>query len=525
MIYRFSEFEFDERTLTLSDAAGEIVPLQMRARELLLLLLRNAGATVPKSTILREVWGRENVSRSALPTQVSKLRIALKDNAEKDRLIETIPRKGLRLSCPIATAIDPAGHEVSVVQDADLVLSEDLKSDLIGDSPTIAVVPFGSDSPSEDMSWLAHALPADIVIALSRLRLLRVTAYASSSLLSQKDWSPSSVKASLGVDYSLTGILAGHGRHQELRAELADTRSQEVVWSERFEINIEDIHQAREEIVALVASHIQREISKHEMSRTLIKQPESLTAWQAYHAGMTIIDRRGVHNMPHARRYFERAVAIDPTFSRAWSGIAQTHFIEAMSVPSDVRKSAVLSLARASEKALSADQNDPEANLSYGLARVAESDNEKSKYWYEQAIEIAPSYAIARQQLGTQQLFAGNPQASFEHSSAAIKLNPHSPVRFNIYCNMALAQQSMGKLEAAMEWGCKAGDAPYDEVQNLVVALCCNHLKGDSKTAQGLATRINATFPGFAWEKVYGTNMFGDAGRGMVEAILAQYGI
>ncbi|MEM6826924.1 MAG: winged helix-turn-helix domain-containing protein, partial [Pseudomonadota bacterium] len=96
MVYEFADFVLDEERFTLTDGSGAAVPLQTRALELLLLLVRNAGSTVSKDTILREIWGRENVSRSALPTQVLNLRRALGDTEEPYKLIQTVTRKGLR---------------------------------------------------------------------------------------------------------------------------------------------------------------------------------------------------------------------------------------------------------------------------------------------------------------------------------------------------------------------------------------------------------------------------------------------
>lgn len=96
MVYEFADFVLDEERFTLTYKSGATVPLQMRALELLILLVRNAGTTVTKDAILREIWGRENVSRSALPTQVLNLRRALGDTEEPYKLIQTIPSKGLR---------------------------------------------------------------------------------------------------------------------------------------------------------------------------------------------------------------------------------------------------------------------------------------------------------------------------------------------------------------------------------------------------------------------------------------------
>ena len=116
MVYEFADFVLDEERFTLTDRSGAAIPLQMRALELLLLLVRNAGSTVSKDTILREIWGRENVSRSALPTQVLNLRRALGDTEEPYKLIQTVPRKGLRFCGELTSA--HKSEELAILADA-----------------------------------------------------------------------------------------------------------------------------------------------------------------------------------------------------------------------------------------------------------------------------------------------------------------------------------------------------------------------------------------------------------------------
>lgn len=527
MQYHFSGFVFDEDRFELRKRTGAIVPLQPKALELLLFLLRRPRTLLTGEAIMREVWGGVTVSSGALSLQVFRLREALNDTDQTVPLIQTVRRQGLRFDADVVASLQKTAIVYENRADALAEPTEraGLEIDRLGKKPTIAVLELDEHGSVEDLTGLARALSTDMIAALSRLRLLRVSSRASSFRLRKEEVTPALVKSALGADYCLMGSLGRVAKGYAAFIELVRTDDNEVVWAENYEIGPEDLHDLRSAIVGQVVSRIEHRIPDYEARKLHFRQPESLTAWQAYHVGIAIADRRGLKNTGLARRYFERAIAIDPSFSRAWSGLAHTHFFDAIGQSSDIRKPAIKALVRASEKALEADQHDPEANLYFGRARSAESGHELSRKWFEQAIELAPSYAVAYQELGTQQLFAGNPKRAFQHSSTAIALNPQSVGRFNIFRDLAIAKQAMGDFEESLKWGCKAGEAPYNEIQNLVVGLCSNHAKGNKDTAEDLARRIKGTFPNFSWEKVYGTNMLGDDGKSLVESVLALYDI
>lgn len=83
----------------------ELQPLEM---ELLLRLVEGQGEVVSKEELLRDVWGDRCVVEHVVPKTVSTLRKLLDESARDPRLIQTIPRKGYRLTCVAAEASTPA---------------------------------------------------------------------------------------------------------------------------------------------------------------------------------------------------------------------------------------------------------------------------------------------------------------------------------------------------------------------------------------------------------------------------------
>lgn len=105
MKYFFADFVLDDQRFELTKREGQIVSLQVRALDLLLLLVRIPNALNEKEKVLQEIWGM-NVSRSALPSQVLKLRKALGDTTEPPRFIPTVQRKGLRFIAQVDVRVD-----------------------------------------------------------------------------------------------------------------------------------------------------------------------------------------------------------------------------------------------------------------------------------------------------------------------------------------------------------------------------------------------------------------------------------
>ena len=501
MHYRFGDFRLDVGKFRLARTNGDPIDIQPRSLELLLLLVQNAGELVARDTIIREVWSGLNVSPNVLPVQVQKIRAALGDTEKPHTFIETVPRKGLRFIGEVSAkgestakvAYEPEPEPELGAQEVSVVLPD---SALIGDQPTIAVLRFDELDKEQNLSGLARALPADIITALSRLQLLKVTAGASSFVLDQSSASPLIVKSALGVDYCVSGHVSRLGNNYLIYAELSDTSSQQVVWSGQFEAEPRDVHQARSDMVGQIVGHIENQVPKHEAKRLRLKQPESLTAWQAFHVGSSLTHRRGEANMFGARTYFQRAVAIDPGFARAWSGLAHTYAFEAIHSSLENRQSAQRRLFKSAERALEADPDDPSANLFMGRAISLGQMDGDPRSWFETAVNLAPSYAMAHQQLGSGHLYRGEIERAIDHAKASIRLNPNGPLRFSNFAALAIANTANGDMPTAIEWGMKAGGVPFDDLMIMVVGLCAFQVGGKPDQAARLARRMKTAFPG-----------------------------
>lgn len=525
MLYQFDTFTLDDERFQLTDADGRIVPLQPRALELLLLLVRHATLLVTKEMIVQEVWGGLHVSQKAISFQLNALRAALGDDGKPHRFIQTVHGKGLRFVGAVVTAKSESWAPAQPMTFDETVPSDDVETDLIGDQPTIAVLPFREARTEDHLSGLATALPGDILTALSQLRILRVTARSSTFQVQANQGSPALLKSAFGADYGVEGSVSRAGENYEIFVELTDNASQSIVWANQFEVDPRDIHDLRNSLAGQIVQHIEREIPRHEANRIRLKPPESLTAWQAYHKGATLAYTGSLSHMMQARRFFQRVVAIDPSFARGWAGLAQTYAFDVFRYSKHQGKGSDKLFLKSAEKAIEADPDDPAANLWLGRAHSTVDMEQSGLSWLKRATELAPSYALAHRHLGWEYGRSREGRKAIEHAYVGLRLDPQGPERFSAYGEMSALRLQQGDLRGALDFGFKAGETPHDEIQTLLVALSANHHGGRPKEARRLAERFKRAFPSVEWDQVYGQNILDPTTRGLVGAILTEYGI
>src|SRR4051795_5090043 len=101
--FAFGPFEFHTLSRRL-EKQGELVQLNSRATELLLLMLRRAGELVTKDDLLHAVWGDRVVAENNLTVHMAALRGVLRDGGDADNYIRTEHGRGYRFVMPVTVA-------------------------------------------------------------------------------------------------------------------------------------------------------------------------------------------------------------------------------------------------------------------------------------------------------------------------------------------------------------------------------------------------------------------------------------
>jgi serine/threonine-protein kinase len=182
-----------------------------------------------------------------------------------------------------------------------------------------------------------------------------------------------------------------------------------------------------------------------EESQIQKKPTESTDAYLLYLKGRLYWNERTREGTEKAIRYFESAIEADPTYSSAYSGLADCYLTEGQRGWMHPRLAAKKAKALAM-KALRADEHSAEAHATLAMALTHARDFRKAELELAQAIELKPSYATAHQWRGILLHLMDNQEAAYEACKRALDLDPFSLV---IGTNLATYLTILGRFEDA----------------------------------------------------------------------------
>jgi tetratricopeptide (TPR) repeat protein len=133
---------------------------------------------------------------------------------------------------------------------------------------------------------------------------------------------PTVIARELGVDYLLTGSVRRSADRVRINVRLTDGRNAANLWGERHDRRIDDIFELQDEIAARLLSALEVEIAPADRSRTTRNHLASVQAYDELLRGLDHDGRRSLEDSRLAIEHYERAIAIDPGFARAYAGLA-----------------------------------------------------------------------------------------------------------------------------------------------------------------------------------------------------------
>jgi TolB-like protein/DNA-binding winged helix-turn-helix (wHTH) protein/Tfp pilus assembly protein PilF len=451
--YRFGPFELDpsERVL-LRD--GEPIQLQPKTLDLLTYLVQNSGRLLDKQTLLDDVWKGTVVTENSLTRGIRQIRIALGDDADHARYVETVQRTGYRFIAPVEEVMPPSERShrraatpgrVKSVPRAVAFLLAGVIAVAIGaavlvqmmrepaepavSQQSIAVLPFANLSSDPEQEYLSDGLSEELLNLLARIDDLRVIARTSSFYYKGKDVRIADVARELGVSHVLEGSVRSAGNRIRITAQLIDTRDSSHVWSETYERNLGDIFALEDEIAARVVEALEVELLGE--SITTARVAVDVDSYQEYLQGRFFWNRRAPGDDERAEAHYLRALELDPSNAAAWAGLSGVYnawFWQR-------RDEAYRAKARdAAEHAVALDPTLPEAHARLATAHAAAGEMEAARSERRKALELGPNNPLVLSSRAFNLHWQGKTDEAIELFRRAAAVDPLSAV---IWGNMA----------------------------------------------------------------------------------------
>ena len=265
-----------------------------------------------------------------------------------------------------------------------------------GSLRAIAVLPLDNLSGDPGQDYFADGMTEALIAELARVGSWRVTSRTSAMAYKDKPRQLQEIARQLDVDAVLEGSVARAGGRVRVAAQLIDARADRQIWSGRFDRDAADVLLLQAEIAAEVGREVSTKWSAPRPSRARSVDP---AAYDAYLRGRYFWNKRTPDGFRKALVEFGKATRLEPTWARAWSGLADTYGLMAISTydlmaPADA-------MPRAREAAMAALRLDPEvAEPHASLAWVSftyDWDFGAAEREFRRAIELDPNYATAHQ--------------------------------------------------------------------------------------------------------------------------------
>ena len=337
--FRIGELTLDTgRRLLLRDSKP--IPLGRLTYRLLLTLVEAAPNMVSHDELIDSVWGGRSISPETISQRIKLLRDALSDDPHNPRYLELVRGQGYRLlpRVEVLPNESPVRHRprwlVPISAAISLVAAAAIgfwivtaQTDAMRESTSVAVLPFADLSPARDEQYLADGIAEEILNLLSKATTLRVIARTSSFSFRGKEADVRRIAESLGVTHILEGSVRKEGDRIRVTVRLVDASDGSRLWSESYDQEVGEVLGLQTDIARSVAAALNANLQK-DVADAAVRHVNA-EAYDLYLRGQ---QKLRIDDYGETVRYFEQAIAIDPEFIPAYSGLGMAYIQEIIDV-------------------------------------------------------------------------------------------------------------------------------------------------------------------------------------------------
>ena len=185
--------------------------------------------------------------------------------------------------------------------------------------PSIAVLPFANMSADKDNEYFSDGLAEEILNLLAKIPRLKVIARSSSFAFRGKEQDIRKIAETLGVNHVLEGSVRRSGNRIRVAAQLIRAMDSSHLWSERYDRDMTDVFAMQDEIGQAISEALKVRLAPR-------ARAVNVEAYESYLKGHYYRLRFTPKSMAKAKECFDQALAIDPQYAQAYSGLAAYYY-------------------------------------------------------------------------------------------------------------------------------------------------------------------------------------------------------
>ena len=293
---------------------------------------------------------------------------------------------------------------------------------------SVAVMFFKNLSNDEEQEYFCEGFSEDLLSMLSRFNKLVVISSHASFAYKDKSKSFKEIGKELGVKYIIHGSVRKLGPKIRINANLVSTANENSIWSNNFDLSVDEIFDVQDEIAEQIVSTIVGRVEADSINTIKTKRPDNMDAYDLVLKGLEYAKNGGVfkENTENAVKLFEQAIEVDPNYARAyaWKACSLANLSDWEEDPDPNILSEAIASAK---KALELDPNEPEVHRIMGAIKLwFERDHELAKYHFEKARELCPSDVYIISRYAVMLNYFGEFEKALSELERAMRLDPFS---------------------------------------------------------------------------------------------------
>ena len=299
----------------------------------------------------------------------------------------------------------------------------------------MAVLPF-TNMGDPDQVYFSDGITEDIITELARFRELLVIARNSSFSFRDKDVDVREVGRALNADYVVEGSVRRAGDRVRITAQLINAATGAHLWAERYDRSFEDVFAIQDEIARGVVATVARRIEDETETVARRRPPQDMRAYDFFLQGHRLSDVFTDDGQARARAFFEQARDLDPTFARAYTGLAFNYLnqaaFEGVGLPREQDPNRI-EARRLAEQALTVDPTEPRVQSTAGYVFLTWREFDRAERHLDLAQSMNPNDATIQIFWAWAQACLGNPAKGLTAAELARRLNPRYPHWYSFY--------------------------------------------------------------------------------------------
>jgi TolB-like protein/tetratricopeptide (TPR) repeat protein len=297
-------------------------------------------------------------------------------------------------------------------------------------NPSVAVLPFRNLGDTNDESF-SDGLTDELINSLGRVQGLDVVARRSAFQFRNNTLDIREIGRKLNVRTVLEGSVRIYGNRLRITAELDDTSNGYRIWSDSYDRDFKDVLFVQRDISRAIVTALGAEFARDGTANLLKFSPAKIAAvdaeaYQDYLRGVYFWNKQTSDSIQVAIGYFEQAIAKDPGYALAYTGLARC-YVNMLALTRMRAREVVPKIAGLAQKVLELDSSLGEPHLALAYASFLNYDWARAETEFKKGLELSPGDAVAHRWYVTYLTNAGRLREALAESEKSQQLDPVSP--------------------------------------------------------------------------------------------------